>query len=113
MAAREASSRCCPSGPIPAKSIWREYFSWRDSFTKGTVPAGAAEEPAKVHDSQRGQVRQRRCARLRLSERKHEIGLGQWVARDCGARAPDWSRADARTDPARRLNGRRSEERRV
>jgi len=54
MAAREASSRCCPSGPIPAKSIWREYFSWRDSFTKDTVPAGAAEEPAKVHDSAKG-----------------------------------------------------------
>src|SRR5258708_3990005 len=34
MAAREGSRRCWPSGPIPAKSIWREYFSWRESFTK-------------------------------------------------------------------------------
>jgi hypothetical protein len=51
MAAREASNRCCPCGPIPAKSIWREYFSWKELFTKGTAPAGRADTPAKLHDS--------------------------------------------------------------
>src|SRR2546430_17737418 len=67
------------------------------------VPAGTAERLLSYMIAPRGRVRQRRCARLRLSEWKHEIALGQWVARYRRARAPDRSRADTRADAARWL----------
>jgi len=74
------SARLKP-GPIPEKSIWREYFFLERIVHEWYGPAGTADAPTSYMIAQSGQDRQRRCARLRLSEWVHEIGLGQWIAR--------------------------------